>query len=217
MMWRSVHVTWGRTLLAGYCALIVGCGNLSAPPADTFYRLTATSSQTAAAQVLGSDGAKGVYVPPFATTGLHSERALVYAHGDGHTLHQYQYHFWVDSPRKLLQRATVDALQQAGVGGVVMDAISRPAYVVKGELRRFERSESEQGDDAMAVAVIVIRIYRGGGGLALFEREYQRTIAPSGEGVSQFVDTLDQATSAILNDFVRDSAEVLVTADVTNN
>ena len=44
---------------------------------------------------------KSAIVPPFVASGLHGERALVYAHDDGTSLEQYTYHYRVDSPRLL--------------------------------------------------------------------------------------------------------------------
>ena len=124
------------------CLIVLsGCGGT--PPKDNFYRLPdAGMGDTAAAVVSGAV----IYIPPFDTDGLHGERALVYAHGDGTTLEQYTYHYWADSPRLMLQQALAARLR--GERRVVTTPSAEARYTLRGRIERLELHDGKQGATA---------------------------------------------------------------------
>lgn len=179
-------------------AAMAACGSLSAPQKDTFYRL-----QTAVLTTRATDSAAPViYVPPFDASGLHSERALVYANVDGSTLEQSGYHFWIDSPRILLQQALADQLRASVARQVVLEPSPDAAYVVRGRIRKFERVGS--GTGAAAQVTLEFEVRRREASLPEFERVYDRTAALAGDSVAAYAAAVAEAAREIVGEFVRD-------------
>lgn len=129
------------TLLVFGAAMLASCGGN--PPKDSFYRLPPFE---AAAVSAASDDGPLIYIPPFESDGLHGERALVYAHGDGATLEQYTYHYWADSPRLLLQQALAARLR--GAHRVVVTPSAEARYTLRGRITRLEIQDAGQGATA---------------------------------------------------------------------
>lgn len=175
-----------------------GCGSLSAPPRDHFYRLAVAPPAAESRPAAGIT----VHVPPFAASGLHSERAIVYAHGDGTSLEQYPYHFWVDSPRMLLQGALADYLEQVN-GTVVTLAPSREAQrVVRGRILNFERGEVD-GEPAALVA-LKIEVFDAASGSRSGGGRYARSVKLGDDSVAELVSALNAATRDVFAAFTRD-------------
>lgn len=179
--------------------LIGGCGSLSAPPRDMFYRLSVAPAADEAADPAGK---AVVVVPPFGASGLHGERALIYAHDDGTTLEQYSFDHWIDSPRHLLQQALVDTLNRAPGLFAVRTSGAEPTYTVHGQIIRFERDVQAGGD--RAVVSLQFDAHRSGQRFPLLSRRYDETMTLSGDSTRAAAAAIDQATLALLARFVAD-------------
>lgn len=135
-----------RLLCIALCAFLSACGSLPSPPRDRFYRLQTSAPPSTAEQAYPL----ALHIPPFDASGLHSERALVYVHPDGITLDQYGYHFWIDSPRLLLQSALADFLRDR-LGMRIVTEPAANARAVRGRIVKFERQARASGVHAAAV------------------------------------------------------------------
>ncbi|MCZ6771601.1 MAG: ABC-type transport auxiliary lipoprotein family protein [Proteobacteria bacterium] len=186
-------------LIALILLITAGCGSLSPPPKDTFYRLD-----------FGLPGPQGesaeakdvIYLPPFWASGLHSERALVFAHADGTSLEQQVYHFWIDSPRVMLQHALADHLRSVVGARVVLEPATTAAYTLRGRIRRFERTNS--GGSNYAQVDLNIALYGSNGSVPEFERDYKSSIPVGGHSVAAGVAALSEGTKQIFTTFTGD-------------
>ena len=159
-----------RVLVCLLLGALGGCGSFAAPHKDYFYRLPETASNTA----FSADQGEVVYVPPFVASGLHGERALIYAHDDGTTLEQYTHHYWVDSPRLLLQLAVAERLRIGGARRIVISPTIEAKYTVRGSIRKFERRGKEKGS---ADVSLEFQVTRADNDSPEFARAYQRSVA----------------------------------------
>jgi ABC-type uncharacterized transport system auxiliary subunit len=185
-----------RSLLtAALLVSLTACGGT--PHKDTFYRLPDLSSGDTAVDV--SSGAI-VYLPPFEADGLHGERALVYAHDDGTALEQYTYHYWVDSPRVLLQQALAERLR--GAHRVVTTPSAEATYTLRGRIRKFERHAGARG--ATAEVSLEFELLSADTELAEFVRAYQRSVPLADDGVNTCASALGQAAQDVLANFATD-------------
>lgn len=192
-----------RLLLLIACTVLgAGCGSFSAPKKDTFYRLgdAVTAPNTAVSGAL-------VHVPPFQTTGLLNERALVYAHADGTALEQYGYHFWVDSPRLLLQQAMIDALAAGPAVRATREPDYRADYLLNGRLRRFERA----GKDGAATAELALELElrRGRPAEVLLVRSYTRSLPLADDTPAACAAALATASHEVLREFAGEAQALI--------
>ncbi len=186
-------------LIALILVVTAGCGSLSPPPKDTFYRL---DFGLPGPQVESAEAKDVIFLPPFWASGLHSERALVFAHADGTSLEQHVYHFWIDSPRIMLQHALADHLRLVAGARVVLEPATTAAYTLRGRIRRFERSKSSGSDYAQVD--LNIALYGSNGSVPEFERDYKSSIPVGGHSVAAGVAALNEGTKQIFTAFAGD-------------
>jgi ABC-type uncharacterized transport system auxiliary subunit len=165
-----------------------------------FYRI-ATAAVTSAA--VAETVAPIVYVPPFAASGLHGERAVVYAHADGTALEQYPYDYWIDSPRILLQQALLSALRAEGRVRAVSEPTSEAAFTTRVRLIDFER-RATTGENGAAMLTLEFALQGESMALPVFERQYTRTLALSADTVPAAVGALSQAVREVTEEIARD-------------
>lgn len=181
-------------------AMLAGCGQQSKVPQDSFYRLTAPASLAPSAT--GLDGV--LVVSRFLADGLLSERPLVYARpASPEKLQQYNYHFWVESPARMLQELTVDYLRKAAAAPMVVTPELRAAaaYELIGKIKRLEQV---RGDDPRAVVSLEFGLYRIKDGSLILLRSYDKSVALNGDDVSAAAAAMSDAVSEVLANLVRD-------------
>ena len=158
-------------LFAAMALLLTGCGALKAPPTDSFYRLDIAFPDPA-------EGAASrpqiVFLPTFQASGLHGERALVFAHKDGTTLEQFNYHFWIESPRQMLQIALAQYLPVALGVETVTEPARSATHIVQGRLIRFEQAQDGTGE--RATAEIEFKVYAKRSEAPLFTERYRADV-----------------------------------------
>ena len=181
-------------------ASLAGCGSLTPPPTDTFYRLNLTSPPvTAGAPVL----AGVVAVAPFTASSLHSQRALVYAHANGTSLEQHAYHFWIDSPRLLMQHGLADFARTQGLAEIVVIKPAREAaYEIQGRIERLERVGT--GKSHNAEVALALEIYRARSTIPEFTRSYNRSVFVAGDSIAECVNVIGEQTVDIFAAFAQD-------------
>lgn len=126
-------------------ALLTGCMTSPPTPSEHYYRL-----QPAAVIAADSYGLPlSVNVQRFTADGLLRERALLYSEDDGHrVLKQHSYHFWMDSPARMLHDYWAARLHEPARIQLAPDAGRK--YALHGRVRRMERLLS---DNRVAVAL----------------------------------------------------------------
>lgn len=195
------HWCWLLALIA-----LTGCG--APPKKDTFYRLPEPAAESPPS---AAHGGPLIQVPPFSANGLVSERALVHARADGVTLEQYNYHFWVDSPRLMLQEALSAALASSLDARVVAEAVAG-AHSVRGRIERLERAG---GAAAVARVALAFEVHAPHGGPALFTRRYAREVEPADDSIAACAAALGRASQDMLAEFATELARQWETITAT--
>lgn len=126
----------GTALLAAL--LLTACGSVARVPEDSFYRIAgaAPAAQTVARPLQG-----GLIVQGGATAPLYRDRALLFsAAGSAERVQRYHYHYWADSPPRMVQRGLADHLRAARAAApVLMTEDGQDArYRLRVDIERFE-------------------------------------------------------------------------------
>ncbi|NQU72919.1 MAG: membrane integrity-associated transporter subunit PqiC [Rhodospirillales bacterium] len=130
---------------SGFLAIAVifslsGCMGSSQPvPPDNYYRLRvdAPTNHTEQPSLPGV-----LSIAALGGDGLVSARALLFTDQDkSHAVRQHNYHFWADSPTRLLQTELVSYMRQRGIAiSVVTPQMRvRADYELVGKIKRLER------------------------------------------------------------------------------
>lgn len=104
-------------LLPWLCLLLGACATPEPVPQDQFYRLVGPASpvRLAAPVIQGT-----LKVEPIKTFGIYRERAILFSPSDQpESLRQHHYHYWIDTPTRLIRDQLVDYLRARGVAGTV--------------------------------------------------------------------------------------------------
>lgn len=185
-------------ILVVLCVMMpnLGCRSLAPPLKDKFYRFNFDSPATTQDFGAADDI---IYIPPFKASGLHSERAVIFAHNDGTSLEQHVYHFWIDSPRTLLQHALADHLRAASRAKIVIEPAVNAEFTVRGQVRRFERSSGGGAQVALSLA-----FYGEHNAVPEFERDYERSMDVRDNSIAASVAALSTGTAEIFAAFIGD-------------
>ena len=181
-----------RTVIGVLIFCLGGCSSLSPPPRDNFYRLNISAPEGRSGE---QDSGALTFIAPFSASGLHGERALIYAHADGIALQQYNYHFWIDSPRTLLQTSLAEYLQEVLGVQVVLDATADEAMTIRGRIVRFER---EAGDGpGRAVVELQFDVFREDSRVPVMTRRYDSAIDIEEDSIAAAATALNAATADV--------------------
>lgn len=184
--------------VATIALVLSACSSLSAPPRDNFYRLPSAAKATTTASVTSA----AVVVPPLRASGLHGERALVFAHPDGTRLEQYSYHYWIDSPRVLLQQALIERLKS----GLGVQAIGEPSaqaeHTVVATIIRFERADD--GTTTSAMVELDFDVFNRQSRVPVMSQRYRHSEPLSDDSIAAAAVGIGAASSAVLDQFSND-------------
>lgn len=180
--------------------VLAGCTQPPVPE-DTFFRLTldAPARQFEAPPLHGT-----VEVQRFSADGLIGERALVYDSDAGRQrLHQRHYHFWTDSPTRMLQELLVEYLREANLAPQVVtpEHRARSDYVVDGKIKRFEYVTASPG---RATVVLELSLRRLSDDELLILSTYQAEAGSGDDSAVGSVRALEQAVSGAYTRFLED-------------
>lgn len=190
----------GVALAALVLTMLSGCTQPPVPE-DTFYRLTLDGPERRFAPPLLQGT---VEVQRFSADGLVGERALVYDSDAGQQrLHQRHYHFWTDSPTRMLQELLVDYLREANVAPRVVtpEHRARREYVVDGKIKRFEYVAASPG---RATVVVELSLRRLSDDELLILSSYASESGSVDDSALGSVRALEQAVSGAYARFLED-------------
>lgn len=174
-------------------------------PADHFYRLNPAAP---AANDGGPAIAGSLAVARPRTDGLASQRPLLFSERERpFELKQMTYHYWTDSPSRLLQDVLVEALARAGTAATVFAEQPQRAAGCRldGEIRRFEHVIGG-GDPPVALIEVDFRLERSNDHGTVFERVYRVEQPAAEDSMDATVQAFDTALAAIIARLVADLA-----------
>lgn len=186
-------------LLGVLTTLLCACSTLTPPPRDHFYRVQLEPLEM---KTFDADEGGTIFVAPLSASGLHSERAIISVSADGTTLLQSSYHFWIDSPRHMLQRELADYLSASLARPTTVEPMRGAEYVVRAHIQQFERITGAA--TPQVVAVLVFEVFAGDTELPVLSRRYARTREVGDATVAGAVRALNAATGEIFAAFAAD-------------
>jgi len=190
--------------LPSLLVILVLAACAKAPPVtpDSFYRLPEPAAVGMSAVPL-SQGI--MLVRPLLSDGLRSERAILFSDDPrGLVLRQHHYHFWVDTPQRLVQRQLIAYLRARQAAPLVVADSDVPAdQVISGHITRFEYSRD--GERRTVHLGLELRLDAIGRGRPLLLYDYQEDLPVAGAGMDAVVQTFEQGLAHIFKAFVDDA------------
>lgn len=189
-----------RQLLLSSLILFSGCAPPGVVPQDSFHRISDPESVTRAGAML--DGI--LVVPRFLANGLVSERPIIYVQANSpQVLKQYNYHFWSESPTRMIQEKTVEYLRRAGIAPMVVTPEFRAAadYQLTGKILRLEQA---RGASPRVVVSLEFGLYRVRNNRLLHLQTYLQEVALEGDDVGRASSAMGFAVMKILGRLTED-------------
>lgn len=141
--------------------LLPACGGVARVPDDSFYRLEIAAPAAAGRSSLQG----GLIVQSNAAAPLYRDRALLYSEAAApKRVQRYHYHYWTDSPPRLLQRGLADYLRAAGVAAPVLAAEDGQdaRHRLRVDIERFEHQRAAGGGRVeIALRLLLVDRERG--------------------------------------------------------
>ncbi|MDH3451300.1 MAG: ABC-type transport auxiliary lipoprotein family protein [Gammaproteobacteria bacterium] len=189
-----------RISLAATIAFVLSlAGCMTSPPAPTenFYRLRPGQTPTSVVPQLPVP----VRVQRFTADGLLRERAMLYSEDAGHrVLKQHSYHFWMDTPARLLHDYWSARLQDANPTRVGRTRAAN--HALHGRLRRMERLLS---DNRVDIALsIELSVRDDAAGSNILQRRYEVVEPAASDRVVDSVKAFETALQAVHAQFLAD-------------
>lgn len=187
-------LTWLPAVL-----LLAACAKVPPVPTDRYYRLNEPTTDRA--EGLWTD--RIIAIAPFTGDGLQRDRAIAYSRSEDGALQQYRYHFWLDSPTKLMQQHLADYLRACGIGQlVVTDTNVSSDVVIYGRVKRFERFID--GDDYRSRVAVQLRVDNSTAHHPLMVKDYNAEVGNAGPGMEYAIQAFDEAVANVLAKFTAD-------------
>lgn len=184
-----------RILLTALLAtLLSGCGTSGKIPSDTFYRLRADDSAVVSTVTPWTEGT--LRVRSFASDDVHRERAILFEDESGVEVRQHRYHYWSDSPSRMLQLLAARQLRASGVAAHVITGSDPAELEVRGHVHRFTRQA-----DRVTVE-LELQLYDVAKGRSLFHRDYREQVTAADKGLSAAAVAFSEASNQIIRQFI---------------
>ena len=195
---RGVNIILG-TLVS---LLLVACASSPPVPDDHYYRLTTVLPEP----ISGSSKIKGVLkVDPVKAYGIYRERALLFSRSEHpEELQQHRYHYWIDTPSRLIRDQLVDFLRASQIA----ESVAGSQLPVQGDwklklsLKQFERVIDKSAAHRVRVTLEALLI--GSDGEQLMTKRYQRELATSDASIASSVRSFNLALHEIYIDLLKD-------------
>lgn len=191
---------FGISLAISALLSLTACfGSQTAVPPDNYYRLRidAPVAQT------GQPSLPGVLsIAALDGDGLVRARPLLYTDQDkSHAVRQHNYHYWADSPTRLLQGELVSYMRRRGaaISVVTPQMRVRADYELVGKIKRLERVLGKSGSH---VAVeLDLAVIRQSDRRLIIEDTYQVEIKSRDDSVQSSVAALNEALGVVFRSF----------------
>lgn len=182
--------------------LLAACASSPPVPDDHYYRLTTVQPE----QSNVSPKFKGVLkVDPVKAYGIYRERALLYSRSEHpEELQQHRYHYWIDTPSRLIRDQLVDFLRASQIA----ESVAGSQLQVQGDLKlklslkQFERVIEKSAAHRVRVTLEALLI--ASDGKQLMTKRYQRELATSDPSMPSSVRAFNLALHEIFGDLLKD-------------
>lgn len=188
-----------------YCVLFMvlvlsSCAMNAPVPDDHYYKLP--WEHVVLPQVRLTAGT--IFVEQFIADGLYRERALLHTVDKlGIELKQYHYHYWIDSPSRILRDQLIRYLAASNADLSVTDIPDASAVLgIHGTVKGFERREFEHTDQVFVD--LELRVDKHGKDTPLLVSDYQTQVEVAGPEMNDVVIAFDKALSQIFARFLAD-------------
>jgi ABC-type uncharacterized transport system auxiliary subunit len=149
---------------------------------------------------------KGVLkVDPVKAYGIYRERALLYSRAENpEELQQHRYHYWIDTPSRLIRDQLVDYLNASQIA----ESVAGSELAVQGDqklklsLKQFERVIDSSAPHRVRVTLDALLV--NAEDEPLMTRRYQRELVASDPSIAGSVRTFNQALYEIYADLLKD-------------
>jgi cholesterol transport system auxiliary component len=190
--------------LALIAPLLAGCMGSAPPvPRDHYYRLLVPGP----AETRADTPFPGVMsVEPLKADGLLRERPLLFSEsGASYEVQQHDYHYWTDTPPRMLQDQMVSYLRRSGIAGSVVtpDMRIRPDYQVSGKAKRMERLLG--GGPPRVYVEIELALVRLADGALVMVDSFAEEEPVSDDSVDASVRALNRATRRVFDRFLTEA------------
>ena len=193
-------------LLLAFAVALGGClGEAPPVPRDHFYRLLVAMPDEAPSNPGGAHLDGVLLVRAFDASGLLRERPLLYsASGASTELQQHDYHYWTDTPPRMLQDQLVAYLRDSDIADSVVTPDLRAAadFEVIGKVKRLERLLDENPADV--VVELELALLRTADDELVVVDSYAVEARSAENSIEASVAALNQAVTDIFGRFLAD-------------
>ena len=183
--------------------LLAACSSVEVPE-DRYFRLAVSPQQAPVAQPVLTT----LVVERFDVEGITAQRPVVHSQrGADFQLRQYVYAFWADSPSRMLQDVTVDALRAAGVA----ERVVTPGLRIDSDYRltgRVRQLEHVRGEPEAARVSLEFSLTRTRTGELLLLEQASREAVVAQTGVAAVVVAMNGALDEIYGRLIARIAEL---------
>lgn len=193
--------TLSTLLLAAF--VVTGCvGSTATVPHDNYYRILVPAPDSRAARA----ALPGVLsVVAFDADGLVRARPVLFTtEGSSHAVRQHNYHYWVDSPTKLVQYEIASYLKKRGLADSVVtpEMRVRADYELRGRIKRLERMI---GPNFSSVAVeLDLAVIQLSDRRLIVQETYISQLSCDEDGVKGCVSAVNRALADVFDSFAAD-------------
>ncbi|MGI9336380.1 MAG: ABC-type transport auxiliary lipoprotein family protein [Gammaproteobacteria bacterium] len=187
-----------RVVAGAIIALLLGACSSVEVPEDRFFRLSVTpQAAPSVSPVLTT-----LVVERFEVEGITAQRPIVHSErGAPFELRQHVYAFWADSPSRLFQDVTIDAVRAAGIA----ERVVTPALRQSAEFRlagRVRQLEHVRGEPSAARVAVEFSLSRASDGEVLLLDRSSREVTVEERGVGPVVLAMNGALDDIYGHLV---------------
>jgi cholesterol transport system auxiliary component len=188
-----------RLAVAAVLALALSACAGSAPPPDSYHRLTVPAPAPRATPLLHG----ALEVDRLSAVDALRSRPLAVVDAASGVLRHARYDLWVEGPPELLRDALVGYLRAAGLAERVVtpELRDQPRWIVSGRIQRFERVVGAGGSVAVSLELF---LRDGGGGPPRVDRVYEVTRPAPGDSTAAAIEALGTATGEAFAAFTAD-------------
>lgn len=186
--------------VVAFAVLLSACAANAPVPEDRFYHLQLAAPAPVASALSGALEVDYTHADP-----LRSGRAVVYSDSRAPLqLKRYHYAFWADQPPRLVHRALMEYLREAGTAERVVapGQGARAGYRLESRLLKFEQLRN--GTAVAVEAALQVSVQRLPAGPALWTRTYTRREAAAGDDLHASAQAMQVALAGVFQALNRD-------------
>ena len=181
---------------------LTACSSQAPLPTDHYYRLPELTGVSSDQKRVGS-----ISVITFQAESLYQERAILYTENEIE-LKQYHYHYWTDSPTRLLQERLAERLRLSSISNLVLNTFEgNSELIIKGQIKAFERLQ-QKGSESVYVKLL-LQVNSNTRNAPMLQKEYVQTVVLPSNTIASAIKAFAEAVDLIFSDFYDDLVEII--------